>query len=199
MNLSHGSAGALALLAVLFTGIAGAQFDQAISDASLREPWDLQKAVVLSLTDNVASDAGHFATATAALDRLDAGLVRFESQIDVVLNRLVGDPQFAYVAAEVSFEMSVTLGDVREQFATLYSAFAVNERADVQAAQVALDSLQSILQQKIHFERDVHRALGSGSRHEILALAGRWWAGAERAIALRKALGDLRHRLAARN
>jgi hypothetical protein len=198
MKILRGITAALALLATLVLAVAAARADQAIADATLREPWELQKAVVLSLMQAAPQgDAG--AQAAAALDKLASGLARFEGQADTVLDRLVGDPQFAYVAAETSLRMSETLADVRDNFESLYTSLGVNQRSDVRAAQAALDSLQATFSRKTPFERDVEVALGSGSRQEILAFANRWWAGEERAIAVRKALAELKQGLAARS
>jgi hypothetical protein len=47
------------------------------------------------------------------------------------------------------------------------------------ATQESLAALRRILEDKNRLERDVVRALGSGSKNEIQALASRWWAGAQ--------------------
>jgi hypothetical protein len=198
MNRSRRITLALGFLAALVPVAAMAQVDQAITDARLREPWELQKAVVLSLLQTAPQDSTR-AQAAAALDRLELGLARFEAQADTVLDRLIGDPQFAYAAADTSLQMSVTLADIRDNFEILYTALGVDRRADVRAARAALDGLQAILGQKTPFEREIERALGSSSREEILAFANRWWAGEERAIAVRKALAELKQHLASRS
>jgi hypothetical protein len=174
-----------------------AQFDQAISDASLTDPWDLEKTVVLSLP--VASPALDEPQARsqlhATLRKLDEGLAGFEAQVLTFIERLVGDPQYPYVAAENSAEMSIQIGSIEKNFDSLYATFAVEQRSDVRAAQASLDALRITLAQKTPFERDVSRALGSGSRQEILSLGTRWWMATEHAIALKKAVADLKQRL----
>jgi hypothetical protein len=77
----------------------------------------------------------------------------------------------------------------------LYTVLGVQERADVRAAQASLDTLRKILQDKMPFERDVERALGSGTRQQRVELATRWWNGEERAIAVKKLVADLREQL----
>ena len=189
---------ALALVAVLAPAAALAQFDQAISDASLTDPWDLEKAVVLSLpVTSPALDEPHVRSQLhATLRKLDEGLAGFESQVLTFIERLVGDPQYAYVAAENSAEMSAQIASIEKNFDSLYTTFAVEQRADARTAQASLDALRSTLAQKTPFERDVSRALGSGSRQEILSLGTRWWMATEHAIAVRKAVAELKQRLA---
>ena len=188
---------ALSLLAVLAPAAALAQFDQAISDASLTDPWDLEKMVVLSLpVPSPALDEPRVRLQLhATLRRLDEGLAGFESQVLTFIERLVGDPQYAYVAAENSAEMSTQIAGIEKNFDSLYATFAVEQRRDVRAAQASIDTLRITLAQKTPFERDVSRALGSGSRQEILSLGTRWWMATEHAIAVRKALADLEQRL----
>ena len=200
LNKLRRASRALALLAAFAPVTVMAQLDQAVSDATLLDPWDLERAAVLSLPDGwAAHDAPPQLRSQldATLRKLDEGLTGFESQVETLITRLVGDPQFPYVAAETSAEMSTQIATIRENFDSLYAALMVQQRADVQAAQASLEALKTTLAQKTPFERDVQRALGSGSRQEILALATRWWAGAERAVGVRKALSGLQQRLAA--
>jgi ATP-dependent exoDNAse (exonuclease V) beta subunit len=185
-------------LVMMFTPSAGlAQLDQAISDASLTDPWDLQKAVVLSLPGgSSALDKPQVRSQLdATLRNLDEGLAGFESQVLTFIERLVGDPQYSYVAAENSAEMSAQIAGIEKNFGSLYAAFALEQRTDVRAAQASLGTLKSTLAQKTPFEHDVNRALGSGSRQEILSFATRWWTATEHAIAVRKAVADLKQRL----
>jgi hypothetical protein len=185
-------------LVMMFTPTAGlAQLDQAISDASLTDPWDLEKAVVVSwpARSPALNEPQVRSQLDATLRKLDEGLAGFESQVLTFIERLVGDPQYPYVAAENSAEMSIQIAIIEKNFDSLYATFSVEQRADVRAAQASLDALKSTLAQKTPFERDVTRALGSGSRHEILAFATRWWTATEHAIAVRKAVADLKQRL----
>jgi hypothetical protein len=187
-------------LTIMFAPIAGlAQLDQAISDASLTDPWDLQKAVVLSLPGgSLALDKPQIRTQLyATLGNLDEGLAGFESQVLIFIERLVGDPQYPYVAAENSAEMSAQIAGIEKNFGSLYAIFGLEQRADVRAAQASLEALKNTLAQKTPFENDVHRALGSGSSQQILALATRWWTATEHSIAVRKGVVDLKQRLEA--
>jgi len=190
---------ALTLVMVLAPAAASAQFDQAISDASLTDPWDLEKAVVLSLPGgSSALDKPQVRSQLdATLRNLDEGLAGFESQVLTFIERLVGDPQYPYVAAENSAEMSAQIAGIEKNFGSLYAAFALEQRADVRAAQASLDALKNTLAQKTPFENDVYRALGSGSSQEILSFATRWWTATEHSIAVRKAVADLKQRLEA--
>jgi hypothetical protein len=187
----------LALVMVLTPTTGLAQLDQAISDASLTDPWDLQKAVVLSLPagspaiDKPQNRSQLYAT----LVNLDEGLAAFESQVLTFIERLVGDPQYPYVAAENSAEMSAQIAGIEKNFGSLYVAFGLEQRADVRAAQASLGALRSTLAKKTPFEHDVNIAVGSGSRQEILSFATRWWTATEHAIAVRKAVVDLKQRL----
>ena len=127
---------ALALVAVLAPAAALAQFDQAISDASLTDPWDLEKAVVLSLpVTSPALDEPHVRSQLhATLRKLEEELAGFESQVLTFIERLIGDPQYPYVAAENSAEMSAQIASIEKNFDSLYTTLAVEQRADARAA-----------------------------------------------------------------
>ena len=180
---------------LLCSGSAGAQLDQAIPEAALREPWDRQLAVLQSLSGSIAaapSDAR--AQVDDALAILQVTLGEFELQVDRVIDRMIGDAQFAYVAAETSQELSVQLAEIHARFETLYTVLGVQARSDVRAAQTSLDRLREILQTKTPFERDVMQASGFMQRRGELAT--RWWNGEERAIAVRALVAALRAKLA---
>lgn len=180
---------------LLCSGSAGAQLDQAIPEAALREPWDRQLAVLQSLSGSIAaapSDAR--AQVDDALAILQVTLGEFELQVDRVIDRMIGDAQFAYVAAETSQELSVQLAEIHARFETLYTVLGVQARSDVRAAQTSLDRLREILQTKTPFERDVMQA--SGFMQRRVELATRWWNGEERAIAVRALVAALRAKLA---
>jgi hypothetical protein len=180
---------------LLCSGSAGAQVDQAIPEATLREPWDRQLAVLQSLAGSItASPADAREQLDDALAILQVTLGEFERQVDRVIDRMIGDAQFAYVAAETSQELSVQLAEIHRRFETLYAALGVQTRSDVHAAQASLDSLRGILQAKTHFERDVVQA--SGFLQQRVELATRWWNGEERAIAVRALVAALRAKLA---
>ena len=187
----------VALALTLWSGSAGAQSDAAISEATLRRPWDQQLALLQSLSGSITTvaDAQRRARLADALATLQVALGKFESQVDTVIDRIIGDPQYAYIAAETSQALSTQLAEIQARFDALYTALGVEQREDVSTAQASLDTLRRILQEKVHFERDVLRALGSGSRQQIVELATRWWNGEERAIAVKKFVADLRKQL----
>lgn len=189
---------AFALAAILGAGgSALAQSDASIPEAVLREPWSRQLAVVQSLSGPVAAIDGERRRPVGdALEKLERELGKYETQVDRVIDRVVGDPQFAYVATETSEELAMQIAEVHARFDSLYTLLGVRERDDVRVAQESLDTLQRVLQAQKPFESDVLRALGSGSRTRIVELATRWWNGEERAIAVKKAVADLRQRLA---
>jgi hypothetical protein len=191
--------GAVVLIAILLrSGSAAAQPDQAISEATLREPWNQQLAVLQSLSGSItAANADSRSQLGDALAILQVALGEFEVQVDQVIDRVLADAQFAFAAAETSQALSAQLAEVHARFDALYAVLGVQERADVRAAQASLDTLQKILQDKMHFERDVERALGSGTRQQRVELATRWWNGEERAIAVKKLVADLREKLEA--
>jgi hypothetical protein len=112
--------------------------------------------------------------------------------VDEVIDRVIGDPQYSYVAAEASSAMATQLADVHAHFAAVYTALGVHEREDVRIAQVSLQKLHATLDRRDAFERDVLGALGSGSRQQIVGLATRWWNGEERAIAVKKRVASMR-------
>lgn len=194
---SHGAglwlAVVLQLLMVCCSASAWAQDDAAITEATLREPWALQLGTLQGVSaDLTARTAAERARLDPVLEGLAAALGRYETQVDRVIDRIVGDPQFAYAAAEVSRALSLTVTDIHAGFAGLYAGLGMEERPDVRAAQEALVRLRTTLGAEAPFERDVIRALGSGSRELIVGLATRWWTGEEQAIAVRKAVTDLR-------
>jgi hypothetical protein len=180
---------------LLCSGSAGAQLDQAIPEAALREPWDRQLAVLQSLSSSITAAPGDArAQLDGALAMLQVTLGEFELQVDRVIDRMIGDAQFAYVATETSQELSVQLAEIHGRFETLYAALGVQTRSDVRAAQASLDRLREILQAKAPFERDVLQA--SGFLQLRIELATRWWNGEERAIAVKALVATLRAKLA---
>jgi hypothetical protein len=100
----------------------------------------LEKAVVLSLpTGTPAPNEPQIRSQIhATLSKLDEGLARFESQILTFIEHLVGDPQYPYVAAENSAEMSAQIAGIEKNFDSLYTAFDLEQRTDVRAAQASL-------------------------------------------------------------
>lgn len=185
--------GTLLLAALLcVSGSTLAQSKRAIPESTLREPWILQLAVLESLAPAVsAADADTRFRLDPMLAALESALAKYEERVDRVIDRIVGDPQLAYVAAQVSQELSVRLAEVHAGFQSVYGVLGVGERADVRAAQASLEALRKVLESERPFEEDVLQALGSGSRQQIVGLATRWWNGEERAIAVKKAVGAL--------
>ena len=130
---------ALRIALLLWIPTAVSQWNAAISETMLREPWDQQLAVVQSLSGSITAVSSAQARADLAdtLATLQVSIGEFERQVDQVIERLAGDPQFAYIAAETSQALSVQLADVHAQFETLYTALAVQQRDDVRTAQSA--------------------------------------------------------------
>jgi hypothetical protein len=161
-----------ALLLLLLSPLAPAygQGDAAIPESVLRAPWEQHLRVLESLPM----------------------LAMPEGARREAIDRVIGDPQYSYVAAEASSAMATQLADVHAHFAAVYTALGVHEREDVRIAQVSLQKLHATLDRRDAFERDVLGALGSGSRQQIVGLATRWWNGEERAIAVKKRRASLR-------
>jgi hypothetical protein len=184
----------LIVATLLMSAAARAQVAQAVPESALREPWVQQLAVVDSLSGAIAApgDAAARARMTDALTYVQVAIGEYESQVDQVIDRIVGDPQFAYVAAETSQALGAQLAEVHARFDALYAALGVRERADVRAAQGSLDALRKLLQDTSRFEQDVVVVFASASREQIVGLATRWWNGEERAIAVKKRVAELR-------
>lgn len=174
-----------------------AQFDAAISESALREPWARQLAVLQSLAGTITStsSAPERAQLDDTLTYLQVALGELETQIDQVIDRIVADPQFGYAAAETSAALGAQVGEIHARFDALYAVLGVQRRDDVQDAQDALATLEQLLRRKAAFERDVLHVLASGSRQQIVELATRWWNGEERAIAVKKLVAELRQKL----
>ena len=192
------SAGGLMLAAVLlWSGAARAQTELALTEAALRGPWEQQLAVLQSLSGSITAVADPQARAGLAdkLAVLQVALGEYESQVDKVIDRIVGDPQFSYIAAETSQALGDKLAEIHAQFEALYTALGAQEREDVLAAQTSLGELQRTLQAKNAFERDVIRVVGSLSRDQIVEFGTRWWNGEERAIAVKKLVAGLHRQL----
>jgi hypothetical protein len=188
-------AGALLLCAsVSFNRPAVAQVESGVREATLREPWVQQLAVLESLSSTITavSEPEARARRADALAVLQVALGEYEAQCDTVIDRIVGDPQYSYVAAEASAAMGAKLAEIHQRFEALYTDLGVQTREDVQSAQASLDELRRVMQAEVHFERDVIRVVGSVSRDQIVELATRWWNGEERAIAVKKLVARLR-------
>ncbi len=179
------------------SGPALAQWSSSISGGAIIRPWEQHLAVLQSLSGSISTvaDAQTRAQLAEDLAALEADIDAFGLEIDEFINRLAGDPQFVYVAAETSRALSIPLAKVHARFYGVYSTLGVQEREDVITAQASLDTLRKILHEKRKFENDVTNALGFGSRQVIVALATRWWNGKEKSIEVRKAAENLRQQL----
>lgn len=184
------------LIAMVQSSAALAQFDQAVTDKDLLDPWSRTSAVMLSLPQllDAAIERGQRAEIDRGLDRLDEGLSRLHAQLETVAVRIAADPSFSYDASLRSFELSTQIAEIGARFDALSNDLSIGERADVRAARESIDGLRQILSKRNPFERDVLRALGSGSRNEIQVLAGRWWNAAEAVASLRDAIAQVRAR-----
>jgi hypothetical protein len=182
------------LIAILGPAQAAAQVDQGLSDQELIDPWIRAKAVVLSLPPLLESPA-----AKAQREPLDADIANIadelsnlQAELERVAIRIVTVPEFAYDAAHKSAELSAQVLDIEKSFDALFGQLKIRERPDVQAMQGAIDSLQRSLSKKDAFERDVVRAIASGSKNEMQALAGRWWKVGESVEGVKLAVESLR-------
>lgn len=177
---------------VVWTGPSQAQVGQELSEAALREPWNRQLAVLESLAEKIIRRGARVGDDLA---RLEVALGEYESQCDQVIDRIIADSQFAYVATETSQALALQLAEVHARFAAFYATLDVHQRADVAAAQAALDDLRKVLAARQPFERDVIGASVSGTRQPRVELATRWWKGEEQAIAVKKLVGSLRQQV----
>jgi hypothetical protein len=174
-----------------------AQWSSSISAGEIIDPWEQHLAVLQSLSGSISSVADDETGAQLAknLAALESGIDEFGLEIDEFINRLAGDPQFVYVAAETSLAMSTPLAQVYAQFESLYLALGVQKRDDVITAQASLEALRKVLHEKRKFENDVTNALAIGARQPLVALATRWWKGKEKSIEVQKVAANLRQQL----
>jgi len=178
----------------LWCAAAAAQVLAAIPEATLREPWAKHLAVVESLSQQISGTEANRREALAdTLSILQASLGEYETGFDRIIDRLISDANFRYDATQVSFDLSQKVSDIGVHLDTLYALLDVQERADVKDAQAALQELHRLLHVKTLFERDV--LAGLVGRPQTVELATRWWNAEERAIALKKRVGELRERL----
>ena len=186
-------------IAILGLGEAMAQVDQAISDKDLIDPWVRAKAVVLSLAPLLDSSAAddQRTRLDADLSKLVDELSELQAELEKVAIRIVAVPEFAYDAAHKSSELSAQVADIEKSFDALFGELKIQERPDVRAMQASVDSLRQILSRTDRFERDVVRAIASGSKNEMQTLAGRWWKVSESVEGVKLAVEGLLQRPAA--
>jgi hypothetical protein len=189
----------LAIIASLAAGKATAQFDQGLSDQDLIDPWLHARLVVLSLTPLLETQTAddQRERLEMALSKLADQLSQLQTELEKVAIRIVTVPEFAYDAAHKSSELSTQVLDIEKSFDGLLEKLQVRERPDVRAMQGFIDSLGKTLHNGDRFERDVVRAIASGSRNEMQALAGRWWRVGESVEGVKLAVESLRSRPAA--
>ncbi len=183
----------IGLIAMLSSGNAVAQLDQGISTQDLVDPWDRAREILLSLTQSLGSfgeqDRRRF---ERELNVLDDELLQLQSHEETVAIRIASNPGFAFDVSVSSDQMSKQVSEIGMRLGLLLCDLRVCRRADVLAMQESLDALRQSLSDKNRLERDVFRALGSGGKNEIQALAVRWWAGSESVGRLREAVATMR-------
>jgi hypothetical protein len=181
------------LLAGVLSAAAHAQGDASITETILRGPWEAHTLVLQSMAPAILTASGMQRRALAdQLSRVQVTLGEYETQVDEVIDRIVGDPQYGYVAIETSRALAAQLGEIGTGLDELYATLGARSRSDVQAAQSSLSALRDTLAGARAFERDLYGALGSGSRQQIVELATRWWKGEEQAIVLKQLVARLR-------
>jgi len=183
----------LAASALLQPQIVHAQFDQAITTQEMMEPWMRAHAIILSLTPSPSG--GDRQPVIQALLSLDTALSAYQSDQEDVATRIVGDRAFSYEASKISSELASKLISVSERLEALWTTTGISDREDVENVRAALSTLQRKLSQRNPLERDVVRALGSGSKHEILALSTRWWDAVGAVDKVREAIATLHKRM----
>lgn len=189
--------GWLLLLAIACPAPAAAQV-QAITESDLTEPWTHAVAAVQSLASVSAKlSASQRAELERRLTQVDDGLARLQAQEEKTAIRIVAVPEFAYGAAESSAEMSAQVAEISQRFDALFRETGLHDHGEVRAMHASLARLERLLADKNALESDVIRAVGSGSRQLIQALAGQWWNGAESVRSVREAVAAQRQKLAA--
>jgi hypothetical protein len=187
----------IVLIAIVSSGEGVAQLDQAIPTKDLVDPWNRAKEVLLSLTQSFDSfEEQDKRQLDRELSALDDELSQLQSQEETVAIQIVSNPAFAFDASLSSDQMSRQVSEIGVRLDLLFCDLKVCRRPDVLATQESLASLGQILSDRNRFERDVIRALASGGKNEIQALAVRWWAGSESVGSLREAVANARRELA---
>jgi len=187
----------LLLLAIACARDAGAQV-QAITETDLTAPWTHAAAAVQSLVPVSAKlSASQRAELDRQLSQLDDGLAKLQAQEEKAAIRIVAVPEFAYGASESSAEMSAQVAEISQRLGMLFRDAGLHDDANVRAMHASLATLQRLLADGNALEGDVIRAVGSGSRNQIQALAGQWWNGAESVGSVREAVAAQRQKLTA--
>jgi len=188
-------AGVLLVLAVACPERAAAQV-QAITERDLTQPWIHATAALRSLVPaSPKQSANDRSELDRQLSRLDDELAALQAQEEKTAIRIVAVPEFVYGAAESSAEMSAQVAEISQRFDALFRNAGLQDHPDVRAMQTSLAALQRLLADRNALEADVIRAVGSGSRNLIQALAGQWWNGAESVSSAQQAVSELRRQL----
>lgn len=183
-----------AFIATLGLENATAQVDQGLSDQELIDPWQRAKAVVISLTPLLKATAAEEQRGRldAELSKLDEQLSALQTELEKVAIRIVTVPEFAYEASNKSSELSAQVLEIEKSFDALFAELNIRERSDVQAMRSSMSSLRQTLDKQERFERDMVRAIASGGKNEMQALAGQWWRVGESVEGVKVAVRDLR-------
>jgi chromosome segregation ATPase len=183
-----------AFIATLGLENATAQVDKGLSDQELIDPWQRAKAVVISLAPLLKATAAkeQRGRLDAELSKLDEQLSELQTELEKVAIRIVTVPEFAYEASNKSSELSAQVLEIEKSFDALFAELNIRERSDVQAMQSSMSSLRQTLDKQERFERDMVRAIASGSKNEMQALAGQWWRVGESVEGVKVAVRDLR-------
>jgi len=183
-----------AFIATLGLEDARAQVDRGLTDQELIDPWQRAKAVVVSLEPLLKATSGkeQRGRLDAELSKLDEQLSELQAELEKVAIRIVTVPEFAYEASNKSSELSAQVLDIEKSFDALFAELNVRERSDVDAMRSSMSSLRETLHKQGRFERDMVRAIASGSKNEMQALAGQWWRVGESVESVKLAVPDLR-------
>ena len=183
----------LAVIALAGGRSALAQTALDVDESTLKEPWELHLAAMTAAAPALsAAPAEARASHGDRLAALVTALAEYEKQCDWVIDHIVGDPYFAYIATETSETLAGKTAAVHSAFDAVYAGLQVQEREDVLAAQASLDRLVKLFRARKPFERDVMTVIGTGGRDRLIAFATVWWHGEEKAIALKKQVDELK-------
>ena len=171
---------------LLFCAGASAQLGIAISDDEMLGPWRQATALLGSL----AVVPG--APSQSALKAFDEALAELRVQLENTAVHIVARPEFAYDAAQWSYELSGQVAKAGDALDAVLAATAVPDPGAVARVHESIQHLRDVLAGRSAFERDVLQTLGSGSRNAIQVLSRRWWTVSEEVEALRKAGARLR-------
>ncbi len=164
-----------------------------VDESTLKEPWELHLAAMAAAAPALsAAPAEARASHGDRLAALVTALAEYEKQCDWVIDHIVGDPYFAYIATETSETLAGKTAAVHSALDAVYSGLQAQQREDVVAAQVSLDRLVKLFRARKPFERDVMTVIGTGGRDRLIAFATVWWHGEEKAIALKKRVEEMK-------